>query len=48
MTGREADAVRSYVEQRKVARCRFTRAPSRLLTGARARWVVPELVDEVE
>jgi bifunctional non-homologous end joining protein LigD len=48
MTGREADALRSYLEQRKVARCPFTPAPSRMLTGSRARWVVPELVVEVQ
>jgi bifunctional non-homologous end joining protein LigD len=48
MTAREADAVRSYLERRKVARSPFTPAPPRLLTGPRPRWVVPELVVEVE
>jgi bifunctional non-homologous end joining protein LigD len=48
MTAREADAVRSYLEQRRVTRCPFSPAPPRLLTGPRARWVVPEFLVEVE
>jgi bifunctional non-homologous end joining protein LigD len=48
MTAGEADAVRGYLEQRRVVASPFNPKPAAALVGARARWVVPELVVDVE